>query len=108
MIESNCSLCLETITDPVCIKCYLRQVKHWFNDLNIDAIFKKFAVEKIKQRLNFETLNETNCILCRKENVNVCFFCFAFITVEILRELNIPDSLIENFSETFNYDFIGL
>ena len=86
MFESHCTICLESITDPVCTYCYIKQVRMWFNDLKIDPIFKKFAINKIKNKLLFEGVSEIDCILCGSENVDVCFYCFGFMTVQVLRE----------------------
>jgi hypothetical protein len=103
MFESHCEICLESITDPICTRCYLKQVNIWFKDMKINPIIKNFAIEKIKKRLFYETINETECIICKNENVNICFYCFGSITVQILRELNIPNELVESFSSSFNY-----
>jgi hypothetical protein len=107
MYESHCAICLESITDPVCIYCYIKQVKTWFRDINVNPLVGKFAVNKIKDKLLVGGISEINCILCGSENVDICFYCFGFMTVQILRELNLPDSMIESFSESFNYDLMG-
>ncbi|VVB77637.1 Uncharacterised protein [uncultured archaeon] len=106
MFESHCTICLERITDPVCIRCYIKQFAIWFEDTNLNPLFLEFTLEKIKDKLLVDTINDTDCIICKKENVNICFYCFGFITVEILKELNISEELIDNFSESFNYDLM--
>ena len=79
----------------------------WFNDLQINPIFKRFAINKIKNRLLIDGINETGCILCGSDNVDVCFYCFGFIAIEVLRELNLTDNMIESFSDSFNYKLMG-
>lgn len=102
MLKSDCKICLESITDPVCIDCYLKQIKIWLNDHGINSSHKKFAIKKIKEKLFIDTINEAPCILCGKENVSICYYCISYITQNILKKLKISRISIENFSESFN------
>lgn len=98
MLSSNsCLICNDSISDPVCRNCYIKQIKILLNDLKIPHIAKEIILNKIKNRFPVETLNDTECILCRQENVALCRYCFSIILTNILRELNFTEDLIENF-----------
>lgn len=107
MFKTYCTLCIQSITDPICTRCYIKQVRMWFNDMGINPLINDFAMEKIKNRLLFETINETECIICKNENVNVCFYCFMSLTIQIFKEINLSNEMIDHFSEFFNYELMG-
>ncbi|MDP3917048.1 MAG: hypothetical protein Q8Q42_02055 [Nanoarchaeota archaeon] len=67
------------------------------NDLNLHEIAKEIILNKVKNEFPAETLNNTECILCRKDNVAICLYCFSIILTNILRELNFSEEMIENF-----------
>ena len=106
MFDNHCVICLESITDPICIHCYIRQVKTWFRDIDINPVIKKYALNKIKQKLSIEGVSDIGCIICGNENADICFYCFGFITINILKELSLPDEMLESFSESFNYNLM--
>jgi hypothetical protein len=60
-------------------------------------IAKEIILRKIKIKFPTETLNNTECILCRKDNVTICRYCFSILLKNILRELNFSEEMIENF-----------
>jgi hypothetical protein len=62
------------------------------NPLTID-----FINEKLKKGLYLETQNDNNCILCKKDNITICRYCFSVILIRMLRELNFTEEMIENF-----------
>ena len=95
---NSCITCGYNITDPICPKCYINQTRALLIDLKINPIINKFIIIKLKTLLPFETLNETSCILCKKENVTLCGYCFSIILTRILRELSFTEDLIENFN----------
>jgi hypothetical protein len=98
MLNSNsCIICQDSISDPVCRSCYLKQVKILLNDFEVHPIAKEIILRKIKRRFPVEFLNDTQCILCKKENVSMCRHCFSVILIDILRELNFTENLIEEF-----------
>ena len=98
MLNSNsCIICEDSISDPVCRSCYLKQINILLNDFKIHPIANEIILRKIKNKFPIETLNNTECILCLKENVTMCRYCFSVILRDILRELNFTEDLIENF-----------
>ena len=92
-----CAICEYSITDPVCRKCYIKETRVLLNDLNVNSRVTKFIINKVKDKFPVENLNSTKCILCNKENVTLCRYCFSVILTRILSELNFTDDLIENF-----------
>jgi hypothetical protein len=94
---TSCIICGYSITDPVCRSCYIKQTKLSLMDLKIDSLTTNFIINKIKVRFPIETLNDTSCILCNKENVTLCRYCFSSILMWILEELNLPDEFFDSF-----------
>ena len=106
MQNNKCLVCYESITDPICINCYLKQLKYWFKDQEINPLIKSFVIKKIKERVDILSSSRDNCILCNNEDVDICYYCFGYITSEILFELNLPDEITESFAESFNFDLM--
>jgi hypothetical protein len=94
---NSCTICGDSISDPVCKGCYLKQTEILLNDLSSHRMANKIILKKIKNRLPIETPNDTECILCRKDNVAVCRYCFSIILTNILRDSNFTEEMIENF-----------
>jgi len=102
IFSSNlCATCSDCISDPVCRKCYIKQVSILLNDFGLPEIGNKIVLDKIKKKFPIENLNETKCILCREQNVILCRYCFSLLLTGILREMNFTEDLIEQFG--FNY-----
>jgi len=98
MFNSNsCVICNDSISDPVCRGCYIKQIKILLNDLKMHSLAKENILNRVKKSFPLETLNDIECILCKKDNVAMCRFCFSEIIVRRLRELNLTEDLIENF-----------
>ena len=98
MLSSNpCILCEDSIYDPVCRSCYIKQIKVLVNDFKFHPMAKEIILKKIKNKFPIETLNNFECILCQSENVTMCRYCFSIILRNILRELNFTEDLIEEF-----------
>ena len=98
MFSSNsCATCGDSITDPICRNCYIKQTQILLQDLKINPMIKNFIFNKIKKEYPIDTLNDTECILCKKESVTLCRYCFSVILMKILSEINFPEDLIEIF-----------
>lgn len=95
--------CSESITNPVCEKCYIKHVEHWLRDINIDPFLTRLVITRIKRVFAKETLNEAECILCGRETLSTCSYCFFLAVARVLKELNFPFNLVQNFLEVFNY-----
>lgn len=105
VFNSNlCAICKYSITDPICPSCYTRQTLIILKDLKIDSMIRQFIKNKLKHSEHLETLNDTECILCKQGTVTLCGYCFSVILIRILRELNFPEELIENFQYNARYE----
>ncbi len=78
------------------------------NDLEVNSINCDYINKKLKNINSAETLNDTECILCRKDVVSICRYCFSIALVRILRELNFTEDLIGNFEYDTLYGEIPL
>jgi len=94
---NSCIICKDSISDPVCGECYFKQTEILLNDLNLHEIVNEIVLTKVRNKLSTDTLNDTECILCGNDNVAICRYCFSIILTNILRELNFPEEMIENF-----------
>lgn len=106
MYNSNsCVICGYSITDPICRGCYIKQTKVLLQDQKINSITINFILNKVKNMTPLETLNDTDCILCKKDTVTICRYCFSVNLIRILRELNFTEDLIETFEYQENSEF---
>lgn len=94
---NSCIICGDSIPDPVCRSCYIKQINILLNDFKIHPLAIKIILNGIKNKYPIETLNDTECILCNKGNVSICRYCFSVIFIRILRELNFSEDLIGDF-----------
>ena len=94
---------MEVITNPVCTNCYLRQVNLWLKKMNITTIPRNIILSKIKQTTQYETTNSETCILCNKEEITLCSYCFFAMSTRVLMELNFPEEIIQVFDAEFSY-----
>jgi hypothetical protein len=104
--QNRCIICYEILVDSVCRKCYTKEIEVWLIDLKINFNIISFIFEKLEKNLSFysfETPNNIKCIICHKEYLSICSYCFFSKTERILYELNFPKNLIKNFIETFIY-----
>jgi hypothetical protein len=104
MQEKKCILCFEYINDPICVYCYMNQIKIWLRDKKINIVIRKYLLNKIKNKLSIESINDIRCIICKDENVNLCFYCFSKIIINMMNELNFEETLLDDFSNSFNYN----
>jgi len=105
MFNSNsCIVCEDSISDPVCRSCYIKQIGILLNDLHLHEIAGEIILNKIKGKFPISNLNNTKCILCGREKVTMCRYCFSIILTNILRELNFTEDLIEDFGYNSEYD----
>lgn len=105
MLNSNlCAVCGYSITEPVCKGCYTKQTLILLDDFKVNSANSKFINCKLKNMLHLDTLNDTECILCKKDNVSICGYCFSRIIMRILREMNFSEDIIGNFEYASMYE----
>ena len=106
VVNSNsCVICGYSITDPVCRGCYIKQTKVLLQDLKISPIIKDFVSTKIRSIHPIETLNDAECVLCKKDTASLCRYCFSVSLIRILREINFPEDLIERLQYNYNQTY---
>lgn len=101
--DYSCIICLEPITNPVCRECYIREIGAWLKENIKSDVTKKIVLLSIIHAIPKNDYKKDRCILCEKEEVSTCSYCFFLKTFQILKNINIPEYKIDSFRETFNY-----
>jgi len=104
LCSNSCIMCKYSISDPICRNCYIKQTEILLNDLELPEMVTVIISNKLKKKVPIETLNDMGCILCKRENVSMCRYCFSIILTNILRELNFTEELINNFKYSPIYE----
>ena len=104
LTEQNlCVQCYEPITNPVCEACHRKEVIVWLADTGLDLKTRTLILSEINKSLPREAMNENRCILCGKNTLSTCSYCFFFISARALKKAGVKKDLIKNFLEIFNY-----
>jgi hypothetical protein len=99
----NCIICLEPITNPVCIECYLKEINSWLQENIENKITRQIILLSIINKIPKTPFKKDLCILCGKNEVTTCSYCFFLKTLEILKKLELSRETMNSFKETFNY-----
>jgi hypothetical protein len=81
----------------------MKEVVSWMNDQGFSDLAKTIIYTAIESRIKSEEHNATKCIICNKYTTTYCAYCFFFIAIRVLRELNFDEKSLTNFLESFNY-----
>lgn len=102
--KDNCTICLDPISNPICRSCHIQEIESWMKDLKIDYSKRRKITNLIREKIPSEP-SETNstCIICKKNEINVCSYCLFYVSLRVLLENNFRQEIIEDFLETFNY-----
>lgn len=103
--QDRCMRCFEPITNPVCVRCHLEEIRFFLNDAEVDKDLRKEIIDDIRSYVRGESLHEENCILCQKENLSVCSYCFFLISAKVIKKWLGNGEILANFLEIFNYQF---
>jgi hypothetical protein len=104
IIDQNlCAICLEPISDPVCVNCYAREIYSWAKDKEKDFLDYYSISNMIKSRVSGKSHNRTICILCKEESLTVCSYCLFLTFARLFKVLDFSNQEIQEFLETFNY-----
>jgi hypothetical protein len=101
---NSCIVCEDSISDPVCRTCYIKQIGVLLNDLHLHEIATDIILNKIRDKFPISNLKNTKCVLCGREKVTMCRHCFSIILTNILRELNFTEDSIDNFGYNLVYE----
>jgi hypothetical protein len=101
--ENLCISCFETITHPICEWCYIKQITKWLEHAGINGIKKEKIIAVLKQNMTREMSTENTCILCHKEEVKICSYCFFLNIAKQMKKIKLSEDLIQSFLADFNY-----
>ncbi len=102
--QELCIICLDPITNPICEECHINEIETWLIDLNLTKeMIRKTKKEIRKIKTKKEYLNESYCVICQKQRISTCSYCFFLRVAKKLKKLNFPYQYIEDFLEIFNY-----
>jgi len=101
-----CTDCYEAITNPICDNCFVIQINHWLRDVGVIPSKRKVVIDNIRKELakSLESPEEiTDCLICGRESVSICSYCFFLSVSKILKQINLDKELTKNFIEVFDY-----
>lgn len=99
-----CPNCNRIVSDPICVKCYLREFVLWLNDQDIPLPQRNAMMKMINKNLMPPMIHGQLCILCENHDTSLCSYCFFFNIKIYLERLNIPEEVIDNYMLSFNYE----
>ena len=100
VLEEECCICNEAITNPICHDCLNKEVMTWVKTRNPELV--KY-VEGIKDIFKGLYASSTTCILCGNV-LNVCAHCFVKEVYDSLARVNTEAA--EAFKKAFNYELM--
>jgi hypothetical protein len=99
--------CFESISDPICLDCFLIQINKWLKNKPINIKTKRILITEIRKEFFKENKHtpeyEVTCVSCREKKVSTCPYCLFLKVNNLLRKMNFEKELIEEFLEIFNY-----
>ena len=101
--DENCSICLQSITNPMGQECYLNHVNMWLMSQGMSEIEIEIIRKYIKKRLPKNNLNREMCVTCGNEYLSVCSYCFVLLVSRVLSEFSFARSFEEDFEYMFSY-----
>lgn len=103
MENETCQVCLRRITNPICAGCYLRHARYWLRDFGLTEEQADKAIEKIKKRLPRETLNEHECVICKKGKLSICMYCAFLKTSKVILKIDLNKKNKEAYLDSSNF-----
>jgi len=95
---SECALCNEVITNPVCIDCVENEIAAWLYEVKPELV-KELRRKSEEIDLDY---GETHCILC-KNYMSICTFCYTNHIFEWLK-IRVPE-FIREFRTFFDFNY---
>ena len=105
MEKEVCAICLHAISNPVCTSCYLRHASYWLRDFGLNEERVRETINKIRQSLPEESLNEHRCVVCGKDVVSICAYCAFLRTSQTILQLHANKKQIESFIDGSNFKY---
>ncbi|MGC9309967.1 MAG: hypothetical protein ACP5D2_04720 [Candidatus Nanoarchaeia archaeon] len=80
----------------------MKQISYWLGDRGVSKKQINLLVTKLKHKYE-ESMNDNQCILCRKQGVGVCSYCFFFDATRLLEKMKFNKRFIRKFIAVFSY-----
>ena len=103
--QNRCMRCFEPITNPVCVKCHLDEIRFFLKDFEVDPHIISLITSDIKNYVRGESLHEETCLLCGRENLSFCSYCFFLVSARIIKKWLGKGQILDSFLEIFSYQF---
>ncbi|NQU98393.1 hypothetical protein HQ533_02915 [Candidatus Woesearchaeota archaeon] len=95
---SECIVCNEAITNPVCMGCVEEEIKAWLCEVKPELVEELYTkTEEIDSGFG-----ETSCILCHNW-MSVCTYCYTIHIFDWLK-IRAPE-LSKSFRTIFNFNY---
>ncbi len=100
-----CMECKEAIFNPLCPSCITREINSWLQQY--PKVKKKIngRVDDFVNKNKFLKNKGEKCVVCRRDSVFLCPYCFTEFVLSELKKLKISRSLVREFLQLFNFDF---
>jgi hypothetical protein len=102
MLKESCKICLRPINNPICERCFIRQVSAWFENIGLSEFTKQIMVNKLQLNISEDGINEQGCIICGNP-VDICSSCFVSKSSRLFLKLGFSPEFIQSFQAIFNY-----
>ena len=100
----NCLDCGEEIFNPICPSCLAFEFKHWISKYpKLEEKFTKKIERFLRLNKNFRS-NSHKCIICKRDSVYLCPYCFTEYIMKILKKEKISSKILNEFLFMFNFD----
>lgn len=99
----TCKVCNEYVVDPICFRCYKKELIIWLLENVRDKTIITYIIRKINRNFYLDNFGISHCIICQKERLFVCKKCYVNSLKSIFQEINIPDYVFRSFSTIFDY-----
>jgi hypothetical protein len=101
-----CKLCLEPVTNFICVDCLLQDIHQWLLTKNQEQLYPAILHkhDTIKRTLLSSEVNKGECVICKNTSELVCPCCYLYEIHHTIKSIN-PD-IAEEFGRAFNFDFV--
>ena len=64
-------------------------------------------LKEFKKKVHYDALNEGECVVCYKGEVNICYYCFCKKFSNQLQKTKEGKPYLEEFNNIFNYSIMS-
>jgi len=102
-LKKKCLLCSHEINPPVCTNCLLKKIDNTLKIFGISKHNRDSVIESMNKKISFNDLNTKKCMICNKNEISLCGYCFIFTINKTLIEYNFPNDFIGHFNRYINF-----